>query len=224
MERMGLSKLCQVAGMVGLAASDLARGLRGGGAATPGKWGPAGVWRDATLARPSIRAIDGQLTINELMPDNVLTIRDDRGAASPWIEIYNPTAQDIALGGYGITDDFGAPRKATLPPGVVVPAGGHLILWADGNASAGPSHLGVLLSHAGGSLALARPDGSFIDRLTYGAQETDISAAREPDGSGSWVNEWNVSPGAAEPDRRRAPASRRRQPAIRRSRCRRPAT
>ena len=133
------------------------------------------------------------------MPDNVLTTRDDRGAASPWIEIYNPTGQDIALAGYGITDDFTAPGKATLPAGVVAPAGGHLILWADGNASAGPTHLAVLLSHMGGTLALARPDGSFIDRLTYGAQETDISAAREPDGSGSWISEWVVSPGAANP-------------------------
>src|SRR5206468_2783373 len=109
-------------------------------------------------------SVDGQLTINELMPDNILTIRDDRGAASPWIELYNPTTQDIALAGYGITDDFAAPRKAIVPAGVVVPAGGHLILWADGNAAAGPAHLGVLLSHAGGSLGLARPDGSFIDR------------------------------------------------------------
>jgi hypothetical protein len=88
---------------------------------------------------------------------------------------------------------------------VVAPAGGHLLLWADGNAAAGPAHLGVLLSHAGGSLALARPDGSFIDRLTYGAQETDISAAREPDGSGSWISEWNVSPGAANPSGAGAP-------------------
>ncbi len=191
---MGLSKLCRVAGMVGLAAALGVAGCGDHGAATPGQVGPGG--SAGTSVDPSI---DGQLTINELMPDNVLTVRDDRGAASPWIEIYNPTGQDIPLGGYGITDDFTAPGKTILPAGVVAPAGGHLLLWADGNASAGPAHLGVLLSHAGGSLALARPDGSFIDRLTYGAQETDISAAREPDGSGSWISEWNVSPGAANP-------------------------
>jgi hypothetical protein len=48
-------------------------------------------------------------------------------------------------------------------------------------------------------VALARPDGSFIDRLTYGAQEADLSAAREPDGSTNWVTEWSISPGAANP-------------------------
>ena len=191
---MGLSKLCRVAGMVGLAAALGVAGCGDHGAATPGQVGPGG--SGGTPVDPSV---DGQLTINELMPDNVLTQRDDRGAASPWIEIYNPTGQDVPLGGYGITDDFTAPGKSILPAGIVAPAGGHLLLWADGNASAGPAHLGVLLSHMGGSLALARPDGSFIDRLTYGAQETDISAAREPDGSGSWQSEWNVSPGAANP-------------------------
>jgi hypothetical protein len=195
---MGLSKLCRMAGMVGLVGGLGTAGCGGGGAAMPGQVG-AGASGGTDSGPPVDSSIDGQLTINELMPDNVLTIKDDRGAASPWIELYNPTAQDIALGGYGITGDFTAPRKAILAASVVVPAGGYLVLWADGSAAAGPTHLGVLLSHAGGSLGLARPNGSFIDRLTYGAQETDISAAREPDGSGSWIHEWNVSPGTPNP-------------------------
>ena len=199
MERMGFRRLYRVAGTVGLAAALGVSGCGDGGTATPGQVGPGGPPGSLDAGPAVDPSVDGQLTINELMPDNVLTVRDDRGAASPWIEIYNPTGQDIPLGGYGLTDDLTAPGKAILPAGVVAPAGGHLLLWADGNASAGPAHLGVLLSHAGGSLALARPDGSFIDRLTYGAQETDISAAREPDGSGSWISEWNVSPGAANP-------------------------
>ena len=144
-------------------------------------------------------SIDGQLSINELMASNVLTTKDDQGAASPWIEIYNPTTDDVPLGGYGVTDDFSSPKKSVLPAGVVVPAGGYLVLWADGNPSAGATHLAVSLSTTGGSLGLARPDGSFIERLAYGAQVTDMSAAREPDGSTSWITEWNVSPGAANP-------------------------
>lgn len=196
---MGLWKRCRVVGMVGLGAAFGALGCGNDGPATPGQIGPGGPPGAVDAGPPVDPSVDGQLTINELMADNVLTSRDDHGAASPWIEIYNPTGQDITLAGYGVTDDFTAPGKAILPAGVVAPAGGYLILWADGNASAGPTHLGVLLSHMGGSLALARPDGSFIDRLTYGAQATDISAAREPDGSGSWISEWNVSPGAANP-------------------------
>ena len=155
-----------------------------------------GTGPDASASDPHI---DGQLSINELMADNVLTAKDDQGIVSPWVELYNPTAQDLPLGGYAMTDDFTMPTKAVLPPGVVVPAGGYLLLWCDGNPSAGPAHVAVTISPNGGSLALARPDGSFIDRLTYGAQATDLSASREPDGSNNWVTEWNVSPGAANP-------------------------
>jgi hypothetical protein len=166
--------------------------------------GGSGHAGDPGVTTPGVAAvdpsIDGQLSINELMASNVLTIKDDQGAPSPWIEIYNPTTEDVPLHGYGVTDDFAAPKKSLLPDGVVVPAGGYLILWADGNPSAGAAHLAVLLSATGGSLGLARPDGSFIERLNYGAQVTDLSAAREPDGSTSWVTEWNVSPGAANPN------------------------
>ena len=142
---------------------------------------------------------DGSLSINEIMSLNVLTTKDENGTASPWIEIYNPTAQDIDLTGYAVTDDFSSPRKAVFPTGVVAKAHGTVLLWADQNPAAGPAHVNLFLPSAGGSIGLARPDGSFIDRLTFGAQSVDLSAAREPDGSSNWVTEWNASPGAANP-------------------------
>ncbi len=143
--------------------------------------------------------VDGQLSINEIMSANALTMNDENGVASAWFEIYNPTGDDIALDGYAVTDDFNSPQKSMLPSGVVAPAHGYLVLWADQNPSAGSAHTQLFLPVAGGSIGLARPDGSFIDRVTFGAQETDMSAAREPDGSNGWVTAWNVSPGKANP-------------------------
>jgi hypothetical protein len=143
--------------------------------------------------------VDAQLSINEIMSMNVLTTKDENGVVSGWFEIYNPTGDNIALDGYGVTDDFNSPQKSVLASGAVVPAHGYLILWADQNPSSGPEHTGLFLPAAGGSIGLARPDGSFIDRVTFGAQETDMSAAREPDGSNTWVTEWSVSPGKANP-------------------------
>jgi CotH kinase protein/Lamin Tail Domain len=143
--------------------------------------------------------VDGQLSINEIMSLNVLTTTDENGDASPWIEIYNPTGGDIALAGYAVTDDLTNPQESPLPSGVVAPAHGYLVLWADQNPSAGATHVKLFLPAAGGSIGLARPDGSFIDRVTFGAQVTDMSAAREPDGSNGWATEWNVSPGKANP-------------------------
>jgi hypothetical protein len=143
--------------------------------------------------------VDGQLSINEIMSLNALSTKDENGLASAWFEIYNPTGDNIALDGYGVTDDFNTPNKSVLASGAVVPAHGYLVLWADQHASSGATHTGVFLPATGGSIGLARPDGSFIDRVTFGAQETDMSAAREPDGSNNWVTEWNVSPEKANP-------------------------
>src|SRR5438067_1868183 len=141
-----------------------------------------------------------QLSINEVMAANVLPVADDHGKPAPWTQPPTQPRDAISLAGYGLTDDFANPKKSVVPAGVGIAAGGYLVLWADGNPTAGPTHLGILLSPKGGSLALARPDGTFIDRITYGAQATDMSAAREPDGSDTWVTaEWSVSPLAANP-------------------------
>jgi hypothetical protein len=143
--------------------------------------------------------VDGQLSINEIMSRNALTTKDENGLASAWFEISNPTSDDISLEGYAVTDDLNTPNRSVLPSGAVVPAHGYLILWADQSPSTGATHTALFLPATGGSIGLARPDGSFIDRVTFGAQETDMSAAREPDGSNNWVTEWNVSPGQANP-------------------------
>jgi hypothetical protein len=141
--------------------------------------------------------IDGRIVINELMASNGLTLKNEAGLAGDWIELHNPTDRDIPLAGYTLTDDFNVPDKAPIAPGVVLRARGHLLLWLDGAVERGPTHVALKLVAEGGSLGLARPDGSFISRLVYGAQETDFSAAREPDGSDFWKIEWHPSPGSA---------------------------
>ena len=151
-------------------------------------------------------AIDGRLTINEFMAANALTVPAETGPALDWIELYNPTAQAIPLTGYTLTDDLAVPRKAVIGAGVVIPAHGRLVVWADDNPAAGPTHLGFHLASESGVIGLARPDGSFIDRVAYGEQTTDFSAAREPDGSDRWRVEWLASPGATNPGTGGAPA------------------
>jgi hypothetical protein len=158
-----------------------------------------------TMTEPQVglpglpREIDGRIVINEFMASNGLTLENEAGLAGDWVELYNPTAHDVSLAGYAVTDDFAVPNKAVIAAGVVVPARGFLLLWLDGAVDRGPTHLPLRLPGEGGSLGLARPDGSFIARLVYGAQATDFSASREPDGSDRWVIEWHPSPKAANP-------------------------
>jgi hypothetical protein len=145
--------------------------------------------------------VDGSLVINELMADNALTVPE----AGDWIEIFNPTDTDVPLYGYSITDDLGEPDRAVVPDGVTAPAGGFLVLWLDGHPERGPDHLDIQLAREGGAVGLSRPDDSPIDRVVYGAQEVDFSAARTPDGSDRWTIEWHASPGEQNPDGAGAP-------------------
>jgi hypothetical protein len=183
---------------VGAAGAGAGVGAAGAGAGA-GAAGAGAAGSTGTIVRVD-PLVDGRLKINELMAANVLTAGDEHGNVAGWLELYNPTTQDVPLAGYALTDDLAAPAKAVLPAGSVIQAGGHLVLWCDGNPTAGPTHISFSLVPTGGTLALARPDGSFIDRLVYGAQAVDLSAAREPDGSDKWVTEWKVSLGTANPD------------------------
>ena len=141
--------------------------------------------------------VDGRITINEVMTANVYTVADDKGSASDWIELYNPTDQDIPIRGYAVTDDLAIPRKVAVTQDVSVPAGGHLVLWLDGKPELGPTHLGLKLADEGGQIGFVRPDSSFVDRVVYADQAVDFSAAREPDGSDHWSIQWHPTPGEA---------------------------
>lgn len=156
--------------------------------------GPDARSPDATV--PTVSPdVDGRITINEFMASNAVSVQDDTGQTADWIELFNPNDQDLSLHGYSITDNLAEPGKHHLN-GVIIPARGRVVLWADENTGAGAFHLGFKLSGDEGAIGLARPDGSYIDRVRYGAQETDFSAARTPDGSNVWRVEWKVTPAA----------------------------
>ena len=136
------------------------------------------------------------LFINELMASNSSTIATPEGAFSDWIEIYNPGDEDVDLTGWSVTDDLSAPTKHVMPSGVVVPAGGWVLLWSDDDEeTAGPDHLGFHLAIEGESFGIYRPDGSPADTVSYDAQVPDVSAARTTDGGDEWEITDEPTPG-----------------------------
>ncbi|MEQ1504474.1 MAG: CotH kinase family protein [Myxococcota bacterium] len=126
--------------------------------------------------------------INELLASNAAGIRDADGEADDWIELYNPGDQDLPLAGYRLGGDLDG-HDATVLGSLTLPAGGFVVLWADGDAAAGPDHLGFALDRDGEAIALYAPDGAPLDRVRFRPQDTDVSAGRYPDGSqalGAW--------------------------------------
>ncbi|HSH14688.1 MAG TPA: lamin tail domain-containing protein, partial [Verrucomicrobiae bacterium] len=70
---------------------------------------------------------------------------------------------------------------------------------ADGNTSAGADHVNFSLRAAGEAIGLAAADAlTFIDAITFGAQQTGVSEGRFPDGAASIVSfSGTSSPGAS---------------------------
>ncbi len=137
-----------------------------------------------------------ELCINEFMAANATTIPDETGAYVDWVELHNMTDEDVDLAGFTITDDLDTPDKHVLAAPLSVPAGGHLLLWADGQTDLGVDHLGFQLAREGEELGLYDPDGAVLNHLEYDEQATDWSAARMPDGElDGWVIDATPTPG-----------------------------
>ena len=145
---------------------------------------------------------DGALYINEFMASNAATIQDESGAFPDWVELYNSGGSAVSLAGCYLTDNLDVPTKAELDPSLVIDAYGYLLLWADGDTMEGIYHLPFSFDMDGEDLALYRFEADTlqqIDALSFGAQETDISSARSPDGAENWITSADPTPGSSNP-------------------------
>jgi len=135
------------------------------------------------------------VTLNEWMANPVA----GAGLADPadgdfddWFELFNAGAAAVNLGGFLLSDDPAVPGKFQIPDGTVIPAGGHLLVWADEEPTQqglipGHLHAPFRLSAAGESLVLSSPNGTVIDTILFGPQAAGQSQGRHPDGAARLV-------------------------------------
>lgn len=136
--------------------------------------------------------------INEIMADNKTTLAnaDHAGAFDDWIELYNPGETEVNLSGLYLTDNLANPTKYRIPEGVIIPAGGYLVFWADDQAALGALHAAFKLSADGEELGLFAADGvTAIDTVTFGKQTSDLSYGRVPSGLPAWAILSTPTPG-----------------------------
>ena len=132
---------------------------------------------------------DVTVWINEWMAENTSVLLDPAtGKYEDWFELFNPTATDAELGGYYLSDTLSNPLQFQIPPGFKVPAGGYLLVWADGKSSANTNsvdlHASFKLDKAGEAIGLFTPAGLVVDAVSFGAQSANTSEGRIPDGGG----------------------------------------
>lgn len=129
-----------------------------------------------------------EVRINEVLVDNKTNYQDGYGNHSAWIELFNPTAASVNLGGCYLTDDLNNLKKYPIPKGDVltkVPPRQHILFFSDGMASRGTSHTSFspVLGKPNFVAFVASDGKTIIDSITVPATlPTDASYGRIPDG------------------------------------------
>jgi len=118
-----------------------------------------------------------------------------------WFELYNPNPQPVALSGLFLTDALAIRTKHPIAAlsFIGVNTNGWCKFIADGNTAQGANHVAFSLNGTLGEALGLFPPGTapVIDQVTFGAQASDVSEGRFPDGSGNRVFFATPSPGAA---------------------------
>jgi hypothetical protein len=128
--------------------------------------------------------------INEWMADNTSTLADPAdGDYEDWFELYNPGANTVDLGGYFLTDNLTNKFQFQIPNNghYLIPANGYLLVWADNESGQNSTnradlHVNFALGKGGEVIGLFAADGTTIDAVTFGAQTSDITEGRYPNG------------------------------------------
>ena len=107
-------------------------------------------------------------------------------------EIFNPSAQPVALAGLWLTDDLRSPAarmKSKIPRLSFIGTGfqGYQEFIADRQPQNGPDHVNFSLGAGGEALGISQGNGTLINGVTFGAQALGVSQGRFPDGSTSFV-------------------------------------
>jgi Lamin Tail Domain/Bacterial Ig domain/CotH kinase protein len=118
---------------------------------------------------------------------NVATLKINEWLASSsngpdWFEIFNPSSQPVSLAGLFLSDTVATPMLTQIPALSFIAAGGHVRFIADEDP--GPHHANFKLTAGGDRIILTQSNGSTaIDGVVFGAQTTDVSQGRLPDGT-----------------------------------------
>ncbi|MEM7146867.1 MAG: CotH kinase family protein [Verrucomicrobiota bacterium] len=122
----------------------------------------------------------GSPIITEFMARNDNTLRDEDGDSPDWVELFNPTQNEISLNGWFLTDDPEDLTRWTFPDHAALAPNGHLLVFASGKDR--DLHTDFRLNGSGDYLALVRPDGmtvvSEFGETDFPEQFEDISYGR----------------------------------------------
>ncbi len=156
------------------------------------------------LTQPTIGGANGaalplgnpsSLRINEWLTDGKRINEND------FIELYNPQAQPVALGGLYLTDTIDGGRdRDKITRLSYIDGNAFRVFFADDDESAGADHLNFNLDSTHEPIGLYDSELDLIDMVISGPQTTDVSQGRQPDGSANYALFGLPTPGTSNVD------------------------
>ena len=144
---------------------------------------------------------DSQILINEYSGANYDTYTDNYGEYEDWIELYNPSPNDVDLNGWFLTDKTNNPTKWMFPSSFVVPSLGTVIVYCSGrdeiNANNAHSNFKITQTKGNEVIMLSDASSTFQDSVKVFPNQNSHSRGRETDGSANWSVFTTATPGAS---------------------------
>lgn len=155
--------------------------------AAPGAWDNRSQWRPSGAvsgspgdSEPVPPAIPGVL-VNEVLTRTMLPAVDA-------VELFNPTAGDVNIGGWYLSDDFGTPHKFRIPNGTMITAGTHRVFT---EADFNPGGAGFSFSASGDEVFLFSGESGgtnltgYFHGFDFGGADDGVSFGRYVNSQGA---------------------------------------
>ncbi len=134
----------------------------------------------------SLRATDSVIKISEVMSSNLITITDEDGDYSDWIELTNKSDAPVDISGYALSDNESAPRDWLFPDGTIINPGEYLLVFLSGKDKVGKNgelHASFRLNSMKDTVLCANVQGKILDIWDVIEPGNDVSIEIVP-GSG----------------------------------------
>lgn len=135
--------------------------------------------------------------LNEIMQSNIDYMMVEKDFPDSWVELYNPTASTLNIGGYRLGEKEDFEKAYALPAGTRIEAGGHLLIYCDKENRG--LHTSFRVDAGKASLFLFNGNGEVIDQLEVDDMPAaNVAYGRVTDGAEEW--QYEVTPTAGEPN------------------------
>ena len=132
------------------------------------------------------------ITINELMASNAGVVMSPATNFDSWIELYNPSEQEVNLAGMYLSNDAEHLTRWQMPEDIgTVPAKGYKVVWL-GSDEILSNQAPFKLDCDGGTICLSDKNGQLITSVEYPKAMSRTAWARTTDGGDTWG--WTDTP------------------------------